>query len=142
MRASFLYCTFISLSLLQRKVILKFLGNLFSCVLPCWRRINNCQSCHNFQIESFRRQTCPLARVEVGASELICGYERGRGRGEIDDGVECKEASSCRSVDSMSGGERGSLCQDHLYRSTSYVALESQNMIQSRFLTNIVVNTH
>ena len=33
-------------------------------------------------------------------------------------------------------------CQDHLSRSTSYVALESQNMIQSRFLTNIVVNTH
>ena len=33
----------------------------------------------------------------------------GGGGGEIDDGVECKEAVSCRSVDSMSRGERGSL---------------------------------
>ena len=72
------YTVLLSLSLLQRKVILKFPGNLFLCVLPCWRRIHNCQSCHNFQIKSFRRQTCPLARVEVGASELICGYECGR----------------------------------------------------------------
>ena len=97
------YTVLLSLSLLQRKVILKFPGNLFLCILPCWRRIHNCQ------IESFRRQTCPLARVGLGASELICDYEQGRGRKEIDDGVECKEAASCRSFDSMSGGERGSL---------------------------------
>ena len=42
----------------------------------------------------------------VGSDLLLLA---GEGGGEIDDGLECKEAASYRYVESMSGGRRGGL---------------------------------